>query len=100
MNILRAKGRCGRVVYFLVLFLCGFITNIADILSRGNTDEPLVLFLCFFVLIACVWSIFYMGAKRCHDIGLNGWWQLIPFFWVWLLIAKGDTKDNKYGPAD
>ena len=44
-------------------------------------------------MIPIMWFLLAQGAKRCHDTGRSGWWQLIPMFW----IAKGEIKANKYG---
>jgi uncharacterized membrane protein YhaH (DUF805 family) len=41
--------------------------------------------------------IFFLGAKRCHDLGKNGWWQFIPFYILWMLFKKGQFQKNKYG---
>lgn len=48
-----------------------------------------------------------IGARRLHDIGKSGWMQLVGLIplagWVWLIILfakKGDTEENKYGPAE
>jgi uncharacterized membrane protein YhaH (DUF805 family) len=38
------------------------------------------------------------NTKRCHDISLSGWFQLIPFFEFVLLFKAGDIGPNKYGP--
>ena len=40
------------------------------------------------------------GAKRCHDIGNSSWWQLIPLYFIWLMIAKGDEGENEYGEPE
>jgi uncharacterized membrane protein YhaH (DUF805 family) len=41
---------------------------------------------------------FAQGAKRCHDMGYNGWWQIVPFFIIWMIFGKGEEGiSNKYG---
>lgn len=36
------------------------------------------------------------GSKRCHDIGINGWYQLIPLFVFYMICKKGKTYNNKF----
>lgn len=47
-----------------------------------------------------------VGARRLHDIGKSGWWQLIVLIpligWIILIIwfaKKGEDGPNEYGPA-
>ncbi len=46
-----------------------------------------------------------VSARRLHDTGRSGWWQLLFFIpvigWIVLIIMwaqKGDPDENKYGP--
>jgi uncharacterized membrane protein YhaH (DUF805 family) len=46
-----------------------------------------------------------IGARRLHDTGKSGWWQLIALIpiigWIILiifLVTKSDVGANKYGP--
>lgn len=44
------------------------------------------------------WGIFVLGLiKRAHDLGLSGWYILIPFFGFWLFLAPGEVGPNKFG---
>ncbi|MFG2818591.1 DUF805 domain-containing protein [Kitasatospora sp. NPDC048365] len=44
-----------------------------------------------------------VGARRLHDTGRSGWWQLlsitvigiVPLIWFW--AQEGSTEANKYG---
>lgn len=51
----------------------------------------------FIFLIPMLWFIWAQGAKRCHDVGNSGWWQLIPFYVFWLLFQEGQAGSNQYG---
>ncbi len=51
-----------------------------------------------FGLLAIGFWIFLSGViRRTHDVGLSGWFILVPFYNVWLLFAPGQSADNKYG---
>ena len=47
--------------------------------------------------IPTLWFYWAQGAKRCHDVGNNGWWQIIPFYVFWLLFQDGQPGLNEYG---
>jgi uncharacterized membrane protein YhaH (DUF805 family) len=48
-------------------------------------------------MIPLVWFLWAQGAKRCHDVGNSGWWQLIPFYGLWLIFQDGQPGANQYG---
>lgn len=59
--------------------------------SKGDAIFILIFLLPLF------WFILAQGAKRCHDLGNSGWYQLIPLYGFWLLFAKGELDTNQYG---
>lgn len=55
-----------------------------------------VMTLGFGILITLPF-ILLQGAKRCHDLGHSGWYQLIPFYGIILLFQDGQAGPNQYG---
>ena len=82
-------GRIRRKEYwitFLIYFLWSFFVNI----SNAGTISLLFMLPLYWLSIA-------QACKRCHDLGHNGWWQLIPFYGLWLLFANSEEGTNEYG---
>ncbi len=69
------------VAYWIILFLV------------AATQSPLMLIL----YIPILWFVLAQGAKRCHDLGNSGWFQLIPFYGLWMLFQDGQQGENGYG---
>jgi len=95
------EGRVGRSLYIFVTaiyILLGFaVSSASNEMSRDDNPNSLVL-LILSILGLTLWYIWIAQAvKRSHDIGHSGWWIWIPFYIVWLLIAKGDKGENEYG---
>lgn len=49
------------------------------------------------IAIPALWFLLAQGAKRSHDLGNSGWYQLIPFYVLWLLFQDSTYGDNEYG---
>jgi uncharacterized membrane protein YhaH (DUF805 family) len=84
------KGRIRRLEYgitFIVMYI-GF----AAIGGMAVGEETLAI-----LIIPLYWVVLVQGAKRCHDLGNSGWYQLIPFYFFWMIFAKGDDGRNEYG---
>jgi uncharacterized membrane protein YhaH (DUF805 family) len=90
------EGRIRRTEYGLsIIIIIGIIysipTNYAFIIWRS----PVIFWLS---LIPFNWFLLAQGAKRCHDRNHSGWYQLIPFYGLWILFGVGDFENNDYGP--
>ena len=89
------KGRIGRIEY-LISFL--IFTGIALLVSMIiDTKNGVIAEISLILFMPIAWFQLAQSAKRCHDTGRSGWWQLIPLFWIILIIAKGDVRGNRYG---
>ncbi|SZD73550.1 Predicted membrane protein [Candidatus Ornithobacterium hominis] len=87
------NGRIRRTEFGLSLII---YATLATIINLG-TEQYVVLNLI--LLIPLLWFLWAQGAKRCHDLGKNGWWQLIPFYGLWMIFQDGQRGSNQYGEA-
>lgn len=84
------KGRIRRLEYGLsYIILCAYSFLFAAF--DGNEGVSIIL------SILAYWFIWAQGSKRCHDRGNSGWYQLIPFYVLWMLFGKGEEGANYYG---
>lgn len=101
------NGRVGRLSYFAALFggLFAFFIPIIFLRIIGVDvdtafNSPIIIF-CYAIFYIAYWYIsLTVGAKRCHDLGHSGWFQLIPFYGFVMLFSFGDGDDNEYGYED
>lgn len=101
------NGRVGRLSYFAALFggLFAFFIPIiflriigVDVDTAFNSS---IIIFCYAIFYIAYWYIsLTVGAKRCHDLGHSGWFQLIPFYGFVMLFSSGDGDDNEYGYED
>lgn len=85
-------GRIRRTEYgisFIIYVLLAVIVN--DLVESG--EFPIIIFAYFPLL----WFLWGQGAKRCHDMGNSGWYQIIPFYVLWMLFSSSDSGMNEYG---
>ena len=99
------SGRASRSEYwYWVLFsiIGSIVTATLDyaIFSENDFANPLN---SIFGLI-CFLPALAVGIRRLHDIGRTGWWTLIAFTIIGLIVLivwacqKSDTGANAYGP--
>ena len=88
------KGRIRRLEYGISFIIAVFLISFINVLIE-DSYELAWLFLAYLPLY---WFFFAQGAKRCHDRGNSGWFQIIPFYSLWMLFGKGDEGiRNEYG---
>ena len=91
-KIFSFNGRIKRTEYAI-----SFITYwVAYVLIRMLQDQGGAYGLFGLLIIPVIWFLWAQGAKRCHDLNRNGWWQIIPFYFFVLIFSEGDYGPNQY----
>ena len=96
------EGRIRRIEYglSLLVYFVVMITMQVILLNavEGSSNAGMAVLLVFIVWLPCMYFMFAQGAKRCHDLANSGWFQLIPFYGLWMLFANSQAGINEYGP--
>jgi len=83
------EGRARRSEYwYFSLFNCIISIALAMMLGEGFSS---IYSLAVFIPSLAV------GVRRMHDVGKSGWFLLIPFYNLILLVTEGDRGNNYYG---
>ncbi len=93
-NVFSFQGRIRRTEYGLSLIINFVLSLPYSILKEMGSPAASYLILPQLFLFI---FIILQSTRRCHDLGHSGWWQIIPFYGFWLLFAKGEEGENKYG---
>lgn len=90
------NGRIRRMEYGItyIIYIVAYLAAAALIDGGG---EVVGAALGLLIIIPLIWFLIAQSAKRCHDVGRSGWWQLIPFYGFVLLFSVGDAGRNEYG---
>tara|TARA_R100000306_G_scaffold62450_2_gene70356 strand:- start:5772 stop:6269 length:498 start_codon:yes stop_codon:yes gene_type:complete len=88
------EGRIRRTEYGISIIIYAVIAVIINLMLESSGNDGAFLLIAYIPLL---WFLWAQGAKRCHDVGNSGWWQLIPFYGLWLLFQDGDYGINNYG---
>jgi uncharacterized membrane protein YhaH (DUF805 family) len=82
-------------ILFVVVRVIIMMVAAAGVSSQAEAGGAMFISLLF--SIPLLWFLWAQGAKRCHDIGNSGWFQLIPFYALWMLFQDGEPGINQYG---
>lgn len=98
------KGRIGKAEYswslaiawllkvLLSIVTANYTTTHEKYMDHGNPD------FYYFGLVIILYFLCAQSVKRCQDIGKNGLYFFIPFYFIYLLFAVGNNGPNRYGP--
>ena len=83
-----AKGRATRSEYWYFILFNLLASTIADNLSTslGNVAS-VVLFI----------PTLTVAIRRFHDVDKSGWFMLIPFYNLYLVLQPGTQGPNRFG---
>ena len=87
-------GRIRRTEFGLSLIIYAVTIGIINVMVEQSSGDAAFLLIA---LIPLLWFLWAQCAKRCHDVGNSGWWQLIPFYIFWLIFQDGQPSKNEYG---
>jgi uncharacterized membrane protein YhaH (DUF805 family) len=89
-------GRTGREAFWMFTLFSLIINIVLEVIN----NFPLIMV----VSLALLAPSLSISARRLHDIGKSGWWQLLTFIpiigWIILIVwyaQKTDPADNIYG---
>lgn len=92
------KGRIRRLEYGLT-YLAYFIWSFPmQVMAESQISEAYAV-IYLLSLFPIIWILYAQGAKRCHDRGNSGWFQIIPFYFLWMIFAEGESNTNQYGES-
>jgi uncharacterized membrane protein YhaH (DUF805 family) len=93
-------GYLGLTILQIILFWIGLLASYFLAISVDDGFFILCIFIAFFYAV----SFFAVGARRQHDFGRSGWFQLlgiIPVFGVFITFSwfffAGEKGTNQYG---
>ena len=91
------KGRIRRTEFGLsyIIFLVWYLV-FASVTEMNDVNPVLALFIIL-TIVPAYWFLWAQGAKRCHDRGNSGWYQIIPFYFLVMLFGGSENGINDYG---
>ena len=98
MSIFSFKGRAKRSEYWAVSLPIAILNQMSDLIPDDIYENLAVSLGVIILAILMIWIGVATNTRRCHDLGHNGFWQLIPFYAIWMGFIEGEPGDNEYGP--
>lgn len=78
---------------YLGFFFIGAFLNVAEGMVYNNDFIEFSLGVYVVFLLLFTFFLIAQGTKRCHDIGVSGWKQLIPLYFLVLLLTESKAEN-------
>lgn len=89
-RIRRSEFGLSYIIFFVWYILFAAVTEMNDV-------NPLFALFIILTIVPAYWFLWAQGAKRCHDRGNSGWYQIIPFYFLVMLFGGSESGINDYG---
>ena len=102
-NYANFSGRSSRSAYWFWILWSVIVTLSIEILRAGIGEAGIVYIIDFVWSLGILVPTVALAARRLHDVGRSGWWQLIAFTIIGIIplfiwnVRVGDSETNKYG---
>jgi len=80
-RITRSEYGISLIIFIIAAIIISYIGSIGANTTFAHT-----------IFIPLLWFLFSQGSKRCHDMNKSGWFQIIPFYIFWMLLANSANE--------
>lgn len=94
-NYSNFNGRARRSEYWLFTLLSTIISIVLSVVF--SLISPSLGLIGNVYSLAVFIPTIAVGARRMHDVGKSGWYQIIPIYGLILACTEGEKGPNEYG---
>lgn len=101
LKLFSSQGRIGRLRYLAYGIGASLVYQALVGVSAASLSPAFTGLLMLAAFAVYLWFTVITGIKRCHDLGMSGWWALtviIPVIALIWLFVPGNQDANRYGP--